>query len=54
MNQEERWLSQFIKVKSFIEESVRNQSKLDAEERGMYCNRLRHNKKLFNAGELKV
>lgn len=31
----------------------RNPSRYDVEERGLYCNWLRHNKKLYNSGELK-
>lgn len=43
----------YNEVKSFIETNHRNPSKYVAEERGMYCNWLRHNKKLYNSGELK-
>lgn len=53
MTQDEKWLAKYNEVKSFIEMNKRNPSKYDAEERGLYCNWLRHNKKLFNAGELK-
>ena len=53
MTQDERWLAKFNEVKTFIESNHRNPSKYDAEERGKYCNWLRHNKKLYNSGELK-
>lgn len=53
MTQDERWLKKYNEFKSFIETNKRNPSRYDARERGLYCNRLRHNKKLFNAGELK-
>lgn len=53
MTQDEKWKLKYNKVKTFIEENHRNPSKYDAEERGKYCNWLRHNKKLYNSGELK-
>ncbi len=53
MTQDERWLSKYNEVKAFIETNKRNPSKYDATERGKYCNWLRHNKKLYNTGELK-
>ncbi len=53
MTQDERWLAKFNEVKTFIEINHRNPSKYDAEERGKYYNWLRHNKKLYNTGELK-
>lgn len=53
MTQDERWNIKYIEVKTFIETNHRNPSKYDAEERGKYCNWLRHNKKLYNYGELK-
>ncbi len=53
MTQDERWLAKYNEVKTFIEINHRNPSKYDAEERGKYCNWLRHNKKLYNFGELK-
>lgn len=53
MKQEEKWMLKYNEVKSFIETNHRNPSKYVAEERGMYCNWLRHNKKLYNSGELK-
>lgn len=53
MTQDDRWLEKYNEVKSFIETNKRNPSRYDARERGLYCNWLRHNKKLYNAGELK-
>ena len=53
MDQETRWLTRYQEVKSFIEANHRNPSKYDAEERGRYVNWLRHNRKLYNNGELK-
>lgn len=53
MTQDERWLAKYNEVKAFIETNHRNPSKYEAEERGKYCNWLRHNKKLYNTGELK-
>ena len=53
MTQDERWLSKYNEIISFIETSRRNPSKYDAEERGFYCNWLRHNKKLYYVGDLK-
>ena len=53
MTQDERWLAKYNEVKEFIETNKRNPSRYDARERGLYCNWLRHNKKLFNAGEMK-
>lgn len=53
MDQETRWLTRYNEVKSFIEANKRNPSKHDDEERGMYLNWLKHNKKLYVAGLLK-
>lgn len=53
MTQDELWLSKYKEVLSFIETHHRNPSRYDPEERGKYVNWLRHNKKLYNAGELK-
>ena len=53
MTQDERWLIKYNEVKDFIETNKRNPSKHDAEERGKYLNWLKHNKKLYNSGELK-
>lgn len=53
MTQDERWLAKYNEVKTFIEINHRNPSKHDPEERYKYYNWLRHNKKLYNSGELK-
>lgn len=53
MTQEDRWLEKYNEVVKFIETNKRNPSKYDDTERGQYCNWIHHNKKLFNAGELK-
>lgn len=53
MDQETRWLTRYNEVKSFIETNKRNPSKYDDTERGLYCNWIRHNRKLYSAGLLK-
>lgn len=53
MTQDELWLNKYQEVVAFIERNKRNPSRYDAEERGRYCNWLRHNRKLWNAGEMK-
>ena len=53
MNQDERWLERYTKVKAFIESNHRNPSRHKPEERFKYCNWLKHNKKLLNTGEMK-
>lgn len=40
-------------MKNFIETNKRNPSKHNPEERYKYCNWIKHNKKLYNAGDLK-
>ena len=53
MTQDERWLTKYNEVMDFIEKNKRNPSRYDDKERGLYCNWIKHNKKLFNAGEMK-
>ena len=53
MTQDELWLEKYKEVLVFIEANKRNPSRYDAEERGKYCNWLRHNRKLLKAGEMK-
>ena len=53
MTQDERWLEKYNEVKKFIEANKRNPSKHDDKERGLYCNWIRHNRKLLKAGQLK-
>ena len=53
MTQDERWFEKNNEVKGFIEKNRRNPSKHNDAERGQYVNWLRHNRKLYNAGEMK-
>lgn len=53
MRQDELWLLKNDVVKSFIETNKRNPSRYDNEERGLYCNWIRHNRKLYSAGQMK-
>ena len=53
MTQDERWLQKYNVVKDFIEKNKRNPSRYDDNERGLYCSWIKHNKKLYNSGELK-
>lgn len=53
MDQETRWLTRYNEVKTFIETNKRNPSKHDDEERGLYLNWIKHNRKLYSAGLLK-
>ena len=53
MTQDERWLEKYNEVKDFIETNKRNPSKHNPEERGLYLNWIKHNRKLFASGELK-
>ena len=53
MTQDQLWLTKYKEVKGFIEANHRNPSRYDANERGLYCNWLKHNKKLYHAGEVK-
>lgn len=53
MDQETRWLTRYNEVVAFIETYHRNPSKFIPEERGQYLNWIKHNRKLYTAGELK-
>ncbi len=53
MTQDALWLKKYQEVKAFIETNHRNPSRHNPEERFKYCNWLKHNKKLLNAGEMK-
>lgn len=53
MTQDETWQQKYEEVVAFIHREKRNPSKYDAQERGRYVNWLRHNRKLYNSGELK-
>lgn len=52
MTQDERWRIRYDEVKTFIEESHRNPSKYNPEERNMY-NYIKHTRKQMNQGLLK-
>lgn len=53
MTQDEKWLLKYNEVIAFIESNNRNPSKHDDEERGLYLNWIKHNRKLYTAEELK-
>ena len=53
MTQDELWLKKYQEIITFIETNKRNHSKHNPEERYKYCNWIKHNKKLINAGTLK-
>ena len=52
MTQDERWMTRYYEVKSFIEKNHRNPSKHRIEEHLM-LNWVKHNRKLVNKRELK-
>lgn len=53
MTQDEAWIKKYNEVVTFIETNKRNPSKHSDEERGLYLNWLKHNRKLYAAGEIK-
>lgn len=53
MSQDEAWEQKYNDVVAFIKTNKRNPSKHDDEERGRYLNWLKHNRKLYVAGEMK-
>ena len=53
MTQEERWMTRYNEVRTFIESNKRNPSRYDDTERGLYYNWLHHNRKQMNAGTMK-
>ena len=53
MTQDERWMVRWKEVTEFIMTNKRNPSKHIDEERGNYLNWLKHNRKLYAAGEMK-
>lgn len=53
MTQDELWRRKYDEVVEFIEANKRNPSKHDDEERGRYLNWMKHNRKLYAAGEMK-
>lgn len=54
MTQDEAWLAKYNDVVKFIESNKRNPSRFDANERGLYCNWIKHNRKVMNSGEMKA
>lgn len=54
MTQDEAWLAKYNDVVKFIESNKRNPSRYDANERGLYCNWIKHNRKVMNSGEMKA
>ena len=53
MTQEDKWITKYNEVKTFIVSNKRNPSRYDPMERGLYLNWLHHNRKQLNAGTLK-
>lgn len=53
MTQDERWIAKYKEVVAIIKTNKRNPSKHSDEERGQYLNWIKHNKKLYAAGEMK-
>ena len=53
MTQDERWLAKYNEVMDFMEKNKRNPSRYDDNERGLYCNWIKHNRQLMNTEELK-
>lgn len=53
MTQDEAWLKKYNEVITFIETNKRNPSKNNPEERGLYLNWIKHNRKMYNAGDMK-
>ena len=53
MTQDELWQMKYQEVVAFIETNKRNPSKHSDEERGRYLNWMKHNRKLYAAGEMK-
>ena len=53
MTQDEAWIQKYNDVVAFIKVNKRNPSKHDDEERGRYLNWMKHNRKLYAAGEMK-
>jgi hypothetical protein len=54
VTQGEKWQTKCKEIIAFIESNKRNPSRCDPKERGLYCNWLKHNKKLYNNSELKA
>ena len=54
MTQDKLWQTKYDEVVAFVERERRNPSRYNPEERGLYCNWLKHQRKLLNAGEMKA
>lgn len=54
MTQGEKWQAKCKEIIAFIESNKRNPPGYDPKERGLYYNWIKHNKKLYNNGELKA
>lgn len=53
MTQDEIWLAKYNEIVDYIKVNKRNPSKHNYEERGRYLNWLKHNRKLYAAGDMK-
>ena len=53
MKQDDAWITKYNEFAAFIETNKRNPSKHSDEERGKYLNWMKHNRKLYAAGEMK-
>lgn len=53
MTQDELWQYKYQEVAGFIETNHRNLSRHNPEERGLYLNWMKQNRKLLNAGKMK-
>lgn len=53
MTQDVLWLKKYNEVISFIETNKRNPSKNNPEERGLYLNWIKYNRKMMNTGKMK-
>ena len=53
MTQDEKWITKYNEVNTFVVTNKRNPSRYDPMERGLYCNWLHHNRKQLNAGKMK-
>lgn len=53
MQQDERWMVRYNEVANFKKTNHRNPSKHDEEERGLYLNCLKANRKALNGGKIK-
>lgn len=53
MTHDKTWLKNYQEVMTFIETNHRNPSRHNPEERGLYLNWLKQNRKMLNAGKMK-